>query len=266
MKSIDVYVVKTGGIINKGLRQTVEHLKNEKILREEPKLIEIEKPDEYSPELTSVYRKELSINLSFDNEKKPLILNGSGMLHHLTYVFTKNLKTNNNKKYSMLFLDKHNDGYLNDCPRMMTPLRCSLFVLETMVDCPRIYKFVWLSEENKRLFIAKKGGKKRKTIEKDADYIGGEYKKKIISLIDKKLTKQVYVSLDLDFLSPTCVETDYDQGTMKLPFLLNILKETSKNHKIIGADICGLKRYGVGKESIKTYSKIFTTLVDCMGN
>lgn len=47
----------------------------------------------------------------------------------------------------------------------------------------------------------------------------------------------VYISIDLDVLSKNYARTDWDQGEMTLPVMINILSQI--NHRILGVDICG---------------------------
>ena len=49
----------------------------------------------------------------------------------------------------------------------------------------------------------------------------------------------VYISVDLDVLSPEYARTDWDQGSMTLEGLCSALSALGSSHRIIGADICG---------------------------
>ena len=49
----------------------------------------------------------------------------------------------------------------------------------------------------------------------------------------------VYLSVDLDVLSPEYARTDWDQGEMSLPELLKKVESIKSTHKILGVDICG---------------------------
>ncbi len=48
-----------------------------------------------------------------------------------------------------------------------------------------------------------------------------------------------YISIDKDVLSAEYALTDWDQGDMTLPDLLQMLSTIFQNHQIIGVDICG---------------------------
>ena len=49
----------------------------------------------------------------------------------------------------------------------------------------------------------------------------------------------VYLSIDLDVLSPQWARTDWSQGEMSLPELLQAIDAISKEHRVLGVDICG---------------------------
>jgi len=49
----------------------------------------------------------------------------------------------------------------------------------------------------------------------------------------------VYLSIDLDVLSPDEFRTDWDQGTLKLEELICKIKALTSGRKILGTDICG---------------------------
>jgi len=49
----------------------------------------------------------------------------------------------------------------------------------------------------------------------------------------------VYLSIDLDVLSPEYARTDWDQGSLSLSDLTDALGRIAFSHRIIGADICG---------------------------
>ena len=61
----------------------------------------------------------------------------------------------------------------------------------------------------------------------------------IQNLLSRIQTKSVYITIDKDVLAREDAETNWDQGVMRLPFLLNLLRAIGNNHKIIGADVNG---------------------------
>lgn len=50
---------------------------------------------------------------------------------------------------------------------------------------------------------------------------------------------RIYISIDKDALSPTYAATNWDQGSLDVAALKEIIANLAANHKIIGVDICG---------------------------
>ena len=49
----------------------------------------------------------------------------------------------------------------------------------------------------------------------------------------------VYLSIDKDILSPSQVHTNWQQGTLTLSQLRNVILELFHHCRVLGADICG---------------------------
>ncbi len=58
-------------------------------------------------------------------------------------------------------------------------------------------------------------------------------------LLTRIATKNIYITIDKDVLSREDAETNWDQGVMRLPYLLKILRKLGETYKIIGADVTG---------------------------
>ena len=52
-------------------------------------------------------------------------------------------------------------------------------------------------------------------------------------------TRNVYITIDKDVLDLEDAKTNWDQGKMRLPLLLQLIDEIGKCHKVIGADVTG---------------------------
>jgi Arginase family len=58
-------------------------------------------------------------------------------------------------------------------------------------------------------------------------------------LLSRIKTQSVYITIDKDVLAHEDAITNWDQGYMRLPYLLSIIKEISRHHRIVGADVAG---------------------------
>lgn len=58
-------------------------------------------------------------------------------------------------------------------------------------------------------------------------------------ILSRIQTPSVYLSIDKDVLSADDAVTNWDQGSMRLPYLLALVSEIGRRHRIIGADVIG---------------------------
>lgn len=58
-------------------------------------------------------------------------------------------------------------------------------------------------------------------------------------LLSRIKTKSVYLTVDKDVLAREDAITNWDQGCMRMPYLLSLVKEIGNRHPIIGADVTG---------------------------
>ncbi len=58
-------------------------------------------------------------------------------------------------------------------------------------------------------------------------------------LLSRLKTASVYLTIDKDVLDREDAITNWDQGCMRMPYLLSLVKEIGKRHRIIGADVTG---------------------------
>ncbi|NTJ66248.1 arginase [Agrobacterium rhizogenes] len=58
-------------------------------------------------------------------------------------------------------------------------------------------------------------------------------------MLSRIRTEAVYVTIDKDVLAADDAVTNWDQGRMRLPYLLALISEIGSRHRIIGADVIG---------------------------
>ncbi|MFK0332778.1 arginase family protein [Rhizobium sp. NPDC090275] len=58
-------------------------------------------------------------------------------------------------------------------------------------------------------------------------------------LLSRIETEAVYITIDKDVLSDADAVTNWDQGCMRLPYVLWLLSEIGRRHRVIGADVTG---------------------------
>lgn len=63
---------------------------------------------------------------------------------------------------------------------------------------------------------------------------------------ERECGRPVYISLDLDILSPEVFSTDWSQGAMGLNELMSLLDGIFERNRVIGIDVCGGLTRGKG--------------------
>ena len=58
-------------------------------------------------------------------------------------------------------------------------------------------------------------------------------------ILTRIATKNVYFTIDKDVLTTDDAKTNWDQGAMRLPYLLSLIRTIGEHHQVIGADVTG---------------------------
>lgn len=58
-------------------------------------------------------------------------------------------------------------------------------------------------------------------------------------LLSRIKTEKVYLTIDKDVLARDDAVTNWDQGCMRLPYLLSLIGNIAKHHRLVGADVIG---------------------------
>lgn len=74
--------------------------------------------------------------------------------------------------------------------------------------------------------------------------------------------RRLYISLDLDVLSPSeGIATDFDSGCLRVMDLLKMLRNVRESNQILGMDICGLSAHELTqqerRDSLRNIGKLF---------
>lgn len=266
MSAVQVYVVDTG---KKGVRKIARYLKDRGLLEEKERRIEVRK-DEILPNPGLL----LEVGVIGMEDKIPLVLNGCGDDHMFTFSFCLVMvdMKKNPYPYTIIAVDGHEDGILDIRPRrdfhsgnFFSRLlekslfaQAAIFVTDVGIPC--------VNEKGKVAYL-------------------GYWNSDVSRIVDKVLenikTDSIYISVDLDVLSGEYVSTDYGNFGMKLSFLLSFLEGLISKKKVVGADICGIKKNGAvstglfgrireflrlpsNKKSLETYASVYLALLNLL--
>lgn len=153
----------------------------------------------------------------------------AGNYHYVTKFWTEKIR----EYFTLVVFDHHTDMQK---PLFGDILSCGSWILDVIRENPFLKKviLIGIKEEQSQKIPEECRGKVRFVSEeeiethsfwKQCDQIKEEY--------------PLYISVDKDVLSKNVVQTDWDQGCMKLTELKNILHILFLKQHIIGVDICG---------------------------
>lgn len=170
----------------------------------------------------------------------PLLLNSSGLYHHLTYGLISSIR----EKVSYIHVDHHSDKRSGYNPPS-GHLSSATFVRDIMER-----------EDVEGMILLGVG-------EEDCQGVDEQDLKSDRWFLDDT-RKEVYLSIDLDILSENHLSTPFSQGELELETLTELISDIVDRKKVVGADIVGLERPYQGKD-IKSYRKCLQALKDATG-
>ena len=162
---------------------------------------------------------------------KRITLIGNGNYHYVTYVLLSEIR----QPFSLILFDHHTDFALSgDIPF----LSCGSWVSTALRTLPLLNRVVIVGAHppnhrqasglpDKITIISEQEVKRSSTAE-------------IVRAIRSVLTDQpLYISVDKDVLDPDNAATNWDQGSMTLQQLLDVIRELKLTHPLAGVDVCG---------------------------
>ena len=171
------------------------------------------------------------INKRLNRRKnKGIAFIGSGNYHYVTYLFMLEIQ----KPFTLILFDHHSDMIKPVCKSLIS---CGSWVLEALEDIPMLKKVIivgvgWDYTE----FIYS-------YINEDICVFSNNYILEEESIeediVSQTPTNQVYLSIDKDVLDESEALVNWDQGSMKLEQLIEIIQYIYNHKRICGIDICG---------------------------
>lgn len=203
--------------------------------------------------------EEIQGRLSKQNQNKLYYL-GNGNYHYLTLTLLKQI----NDPFTLVTFDHHNDaGYLSS-PQMTS---CGSWIQNAVEELDLLEEVLIIGADSQDKKETKASVSNKIRIFED----GSLSEKKLQMFSDTIKTKNIYMSIDRDFLSTKEVQTNWDQGEHQLSELLKSMNILAKNRHLIGADVCGdivwsyqkmsdFSFKSILEKSINVNEQIFTTL------
>lgn len=163
-------------------------------------------------------------------KKSKVTFIGNGNYHYVTYLLLKEIKT----PFTLVLFDHHTDMMDSPAEDLVT---CGSWVLRALRKDPYLKKVIIIGVDRELVRpIMKSSYSRVEVLSKEMIGQGLNLKEYLSEHIE---TKNVYISIDKDVLSPSEVTTNWDQGSMKLSQLSNAVRYLCENKKICGMDVCG---------------------------
>ena len=151
----------------------------------------------------------------------------SGNYHYMTKLWTEKLR----EPFVLAVADHHPDM---QPPLFQELLSCGCWVNRVLEENPYVKKVVLLGAD-KKLVAAVPEPYRSRMVAYDESQIARDDRWE--NCFPKDLP--VYLSIDKDILSPSQVHTNWQQGTLTLSQLRNVILELFHHCRVLGADICG---------------------------
>ncbi len=213
------------------------------------------------------FRARLKDEIQAQNDNKPLLtFAGSGDFHHITQLIISCLMEGNDEKITVVHFDNHPDWvHFND------GMHCGSWVNKAL-EIPNVEKVVTIgvcSEDLKNpefkganlanmkagkielfpfshrpSFVLKQYGERPGYSQKGKyitwNNIAEQKEEEFLGTLLKQInTKTIYITVDKDVLDFEDAITNWDQGKMRLPFLLKVLRRLAANFNLLGVDVVG---------------------------
>lgn len=153
----------------------------------------------------------------------------SGNYHYMSRLFLEACQ----HRVSLVMMDHHTDMQ----PSALLPvLSCGSWLLDTLLEVSDVQEVFLIGPPQKALEQIPCGQREKIFMISREELEAGAWKEKLMSFVPHF---PVYYSIDKDILSPDVCQTNWDQGTMKLSELKEILRWFLEKYPIAGADLCG---------------------------
>ena len=195
-----------------------------------------------------------------NKRKNTIYFLGNGNFHYLTFPIIQQIK----ESFTLIVFDHHNDAGTFPYENITT---CGSWINDVIEHNKAVTEVLIIgkTKKNEKEMITKHKRKIRFLYETDMTQEAVQRLAKTIQ------TKRIYISIDRDVLTEEQVQTNWDQGNITMDELTKAVELISKDHIVIGADICGdlewdytssfrypMKKYL--KQSVEANRQLFSVL------
>lgn len=174
--------------------------------------------------LISIYKRLIR------KKKSKITFIGNGNYHYVTYLLLKEVKI----PFTLVLFDHHTD--MMEVPSESL-VSCGSWVLRALKKLPYLKKVIIIGANDELISPIMRSDNSRVFVLSEEEIKQGIDVEK--HLISQLVTDNVYISVDKDVLAWSEVNTNWDQGNMKLHQLTNVIHYLCENKKVCGVDVCG---------------------------
>jgi len=156
---------------------------------------------------------------------------GSGNYHYVSFLLLSKIK----KPFTLILFDHHADMLPSPSESIIS---CGSWVLDSLLKLPLLQKVIMIG--------VKKGwmeqipvSLREKVSVFEEPLLHADFVSTVHAVVDEIATDAVYISVDKDVLDADEAATLWDQGSMKLHQLVEIVDEIAWRKEICGFDVCG---------------------------
>ncbi|WEG12218.1 arginase family protein [Pullulanibacillus sp. KACC 23026] len=150
---------------------------------------------------------------------------GNGNYHYVTYLLLEKIK----EPFSLVLFDHHTDAMANDIPGVIS---CGSWVSYSLDHLPYLQRVVIVGARSQPLYS------ERVMLIAEEELMNLSMRA-VQERIEQFIEGPIYVSVDKDVLYDKAAATNWDQGSMGLLQLLNLLRKLDSRIEVLGMDICG---------------------------
>lgn len=173
----------------------------------------------------NVERIDKRINIISDADVHFL---GNGNFHYLTLPLLKRI----DNPFTLIVFDHHNDAGKLEFSGFTS---CGSWINDVVRSLPMVQKVVVIGvgEKDEKVMVESHREIVETISENQLDFLEDFLQGDTIP------TQDVYISIDRDILSTAEVQTNWNQGTIMVEQLKKAIELVSKQHRVVGADVCG---------------------------
>lgn len=178
----------------------------------------------------------------------------SGNYHYLTKFWLEKIS----KPFFLMVFDHHTDMQRSAFGDILS---CGSWIYDVMVNNQLLQKVILIGTDPSFLPAVDPACEGKYIWIPDT---GEDTVRKVSDILYQWDAKNLYVSIDKDVLSPEELTTDWDQGTMRISTMVQILQKTGEMSQMIGADVCGEPDAYASEEIIRQSEKINIRLAEVL--